>query len=266
MLASNAEKILASLRPDDIGGWAQPFTRADYVVDLMPYETRGIFGVVGEGPERFTRGTWLNVDICSERLPFANKSVDFVVCSHTLEDVRDPIRVCHEMNRIAKRGYIEVPSRRMESIWSLEHRGYPGYYHHHWLAEIDDDEITFRFKTALMCSSWRYTLPRTYLRVLKAEDRVSWMLWKESFRFREIVQLSEARVAEELDAFVRRHGVYAQWRYVVDRLRPNLRQRAKRLLKRTTRFRAVADRILGRKIVVADEERFWASLPDHDSR
>src|SRR5436853_6676304 len=25
----------------DVGGWIQPFTRADWVIDLMPYETRG---------------------------------------------------------------------------------------------------------------------------------------------------------------------------------------------------------------------------------
>ena len=270
MLAANAERTLVTLRASDvvidIGGWAQPFTRADYVVDLMPYDTRGIFGTIGTGAERFTRERWLNVDICSQPLPFEDKSVDFVVCSHTLEDIRDPIHVCREMNRVAKRGYIEVPSRRMESIWSLEHKGYPGYYHHHWLVEVDGDQITFRFKTPLMCSSWRYTFPRSYVRRLAPEDRVSWLFWDGSFRAREVVQLSEGRVAEELAAFIRRYSVYPNWRYAAERLRPNLRQRAKRALKRTTRFRAVADRLLGRKIVVPDEESYWASLGDHESR
>jgi Methyltransferase domain len=270
MLAANAERTLTMLQASDvvvdIGGWAQPFTRANYVVDLMPYDTRGIFGTIGTGAERFTRETWLNVDICSQPLPFADKSVDFVVCSHTLEDIRDPIHVCREMNRVARRGYIEVPSRRMESIWSLEHKGYPGYYHHHWLVEVEGDEITFRFKTPLMNSSWQYTFPRSYARRLAPEDRVSWMFWDGSFRFREVVVLSEARVAEELAAFIRRHGVYPAWRYAAERLRPNLRQRVKRALKRTTRFRALADRVLGRKIVVPDEDRYWASLGDHESR
>src|SRR5690242_14899243 len=134
MLPKNAQRVLDSLRPSDVvvdlGGWAQPFTRANYVVDLMPYETRGIFGRVGPDPEHFTRDTWLKVDVCTDPLPFADKSIDYLVCSHTLEDLRDPIRVCKEINRVAKRGYIEVPSRRMETIRNLEHRGYPGYYHH----------------------------------------------------------------------------------------------------------------------------------------
>ena len=42
MLHANAERILASLAPTDVvvdvGGWAQPFARANYVIDLMPYD------------------------------------------------------------------------------------------------------------------------------------------------------------------------------------------------------------------------------------
>ena len=269
MLESHAQRIIENLRPSDvvvdIGAWAQPFTRANYVIDLMPYETRGVFGHIGPDQESFTRETWLKVDICSAPLPFADKSVDFIICSHTLEDLRDPIRVCPEMNRVAKAGYIEVPSRRMESIRDLEHPGYPGYYHHHWLVEIDGDEITFRFKTTLMCSSWRYTFPRSYVRRLGAEDRVSWLFWKDSFRCREVVQISEAKVSDELETFVRRYYRHPTWRYALDRLRPNLRARAKRALKRTTRFRSLADRLLGRP-VRADEELIWASIPDHESR
>ena len=270
MFAPSASRILESLSPTDvvvdIGGWAQPFTRANYVVDLMPYETRGVFGRIGPERECFSKDTWLHVDLCTNALPFADKSVDFIICSHTLEDLRDPIRVCREMVRVAKRGYIEVPSRRMETIWNLEHRGYPGYYHHHWLVEIADAAITFRFKTPLLCSSWRYTFPRSFLRHLRPEDRVAWLFWDNSFEYREIVQLGEENVAAELDAFVRRHRPYPAWRYALERLRPNPRARVKRVLKSTKRLRRVADRLLGRQIFVADEERFWRDIPDHESR
>lgn len=269
MLAANAERILASLENSDVvvdvGGWAQPFTRANHVVDLMPYETRGIFGRIGPPEERFTRDTWLQIDVCTQPLPFADKSVDCLICSHTLEDIRDPIRLCKEINRVAKRGYIEVPSRRMESIRNLEHRGYSGYYHHHWLVEIADNTVTFRFKTPLLNTSWRYTLPRSYRRKLSDEERVAFLFWDGSFAFREVVQLSEARVAAELDAFVRARHVYPAWRYALDRLRPDLRGRIKRALKRTPRLRPLAHRLLGRPITVADEEALWASLPDHNS-
>jgi hypothetical protein len=270
MFPANADAILRRLRPSDtvldIGGWVQPFTRANYVIDLMPYETRGVYGTVGPVPEQFSRETWLNVDICVDPFPFADKSIDFVTCSHVLEDVRDPIRVCRELNRIAKAGYIEVPSRRMESIFGLERPGYPGYYHHHWLVEIHDNTIDFRFKTPMMSSSWQYRFPRSYLRSLAPEDRVSWLFWESSFEFREVFQLSEQNVADELAAFIRSDGAYPAWRYALETLRPNLRQRAKRILKRSRKFRPLADRLLGRKIVVADEEQFWRDLPDHHSK
>jgi hypothetical protein len=48
----------------DVGGWAKPLPRADWVLDLMPYETRGAYGTSDSGPERFTTDTWIERDIC----------------------------------------------------------------------------------------------------------------------------------------------------------------------------------------------------------
>src|SRR4029079_11133720 len=105
MLAASRAKIESELARGavvlDIGGWADPFPRADWVVDLMPYETRGLYGATTGGaqatPERFSAETWIEGDACDrDPLPFADNSVDFVICSHTLEDVRDPIGMCRE--------------------------------------------------------------------------------------------------------------------------------------------------------------------------
>ncbi len=43
-------------------------------------------------------------------LPFSDKSIDFVYCSHVLEHVDDPVHACSEIVRVGKRGYIEVPT------------------------------------------------------------------------------------------------------------------------------------------------------------
>ena len=78
----------------------------------------------------FTKDSWIVRDICAkEPFPFRDKELDFVVCSHTLEDIRDPLWVCSEIIRIGKAGYIEVPSRLWETCRGME-PGIAGLSHH----------------------------------------------------------------------------------------------------------------------------------------
>jgi len=73
-------------------------------IDLMPYESSGLYGHDGPDEERFNSETWIRRDICDrEPYPFRDGELDFVVCSHILEDVRDPIWVCSERRRLARR-------------------------------------------------------------------------------------------------------------------------------------------------------------------
>lgn len=41
--------------------------------------------------------------------PFGDKEFDFLICSHVLEHLEDPVRASREFSRIAKAGYLEVP-------------------------------------------------------------------------------------------------------------------------------------------------------------
>ena len=56
MLPGSRERIKALAGEDglvlDVGGWAKPLARADWVIDLMPYETRGLYGERDPDPER----------------------------------------------------------------------------------------------------------------------------------------------------------------------------------------------------------------------
>ena len=188
------------LRPGDvvldIRGWAHPFNRADFVLDLEPYQTRGYYNrafarsspipAMGGTSERFSSATWIQRDICDRApFPFANKSIDFVICSHTLEDIRDPLWVCSEMIRIGKAGYIEVPSRLWESCRGME-RGIAGLSHHRWLIEMEDAKIEFMQKYHAI-HSWRRSLPRSVLKNTQERDSVQWMFWEGQFDFAEIV-------------------------------------------------------------------------------
>ncbi len=150
--------------------------------------------------------------------PFPDKYFDYILCSQTLEDLRDPIWVCSELVRIGKRGYIEVPSRRLEMTRGVESLGYAGHYHHRWLIEIKDNLLLFRFKTCLLNESWRYHLPPRAFAQLPRADRVSYLFWEGTFYFREEITISYGEVQRELEAYVRRQGVYSPLRYRVSDL------------------------------------------------
>jgi SAM-dependent methyltransferase len=217
MFEPNVTRVLDLIGPSDlvldIGGWARPFNRADYVIDAEPYATRGYCGTAQGGErERFTNDTWIQRDICDHRpFPFGDKRFDFVICSHTLEDVRDPVWVCAEMIRVAKGGYIEVPSRVAESSRGVE-PGQVGWSHHRWLIDIDDSSVTFLMKYHMIHSRMRFSMPASYLRNLPEHKTVQWLFWIDRFAYRERTIHGVDRIAGELDGFVRRVHPYSRWR------------------------------------------------------
>jgi hypothetical protein len=223
VLASNAARLLAELSPEalvlDVGAWASPFNRAQWVLDAEPFETRGYYRVFGglafQGGERerFSKETWVQRDICArEPWPFSDKQFDFVICSHTLEDIRDPLWVCSELIRVGKAGYIEVPSRVFESTRGIERPNTAGLSHHRWLIDIAGDTIRFLQKYHIIHSHWRYNLPKSYLRSRPPEAEVQWLWWKGSFQFSEVTIHGLANQELELERFAEATYPRAHWR------------------------------------------------------
>ena len=135
-------------------------------------------------PERFTRETWIQRDVCDrEPFPFADDEIDFVICSHTLEDIRDPVWVCAEMARVARAGYIEVPSRLEEQTRGVGGGDFVGWTHHHWLIDVEPDppSIEFVFKSHVIHGVPEYSFPLEFWKSLDAEERVSSLWWEGSF-------------------------------------------------------------------------------------
>jgi Methyltransferase domain len=202
VLPASRDAILARLDDGalvlDAGGWAKPFARADWVIDLQPYDTRGLYGY-DEGQratERFTADTWVVRDLCAtEPWPFADEQFDFAICSHTLEDVRDPVRVCEELTRVAKAGYVEVPSRAEEQMWGVQGE-WVGWGHHHWLCDVSDGGIDFVFKHHILHAREDLRVPH---RALTPEERVSTLWWEGTFAFRERVFVD----GDELEGWLR---------------------------------------------------------------
>jgi hypothetical protein len=221
----NAQRILDLLQPSDVvldvGGWACPFNRANHVLDAEPYETRGYYGTIGlpasQGGDResFRADTWHHRDICrKDPFPFRDKEIDFAICSHTLEDIRDPLWVCAEMIRVAKRGYIEVPSRLAETCRGWESNRIAGLSHHRWLIEFDETNSAVKFtqKYHMIHSHPRFNLPPAFLRTLSEERRLSWFFWERTFAFTETTLHGLGNIAADLEGFVNRYQPYPRWR------------------------------------------------------
>jgi hypothetical protein len=131
----------------DVGGWARADPRADWVIDIGSFETRNWFarqlGRTDGGPERFTAASWVQMDICSTPWPFETGKFDYVICSHTLEDIRDPIGVCKEMMRVGRAGYIETPAAVTELTRGVQSPHWCGWQHHRWLVQKEEGGLVF---------------------------------------------------------------------------------------------------------------------------
>ena len=187
----------------DVGGWALPLARADWVLDLMPYETRGSLGREGApGDERFSAATWVTQDICDRSpWPFADGQFDFAVCSQTLEDIRDPLWVCSELQRVARAGYVEVPSRLVEQAWWVQ-GPWIGYGHHRWLVDVSDREIEFVSKPHSITGIEGAGFPNGFAQALSDEERNHCLWWEGSFGFRERLFYEDADLRSYLTEFV----------------------------------------------------------------
>jgi hypothetical protein len=228
LLAASFDRLLADVPADalvlDVGGWAKPMSRADWVLDLQPYATRGDYGYLGDpAAERFTEETWVVRDICDrEPWPFADGHFDVAVCAHTLEDVRDPVWVCSELQRVARGGYVEVPSRLEEQTWGIT-GPWAGWAHHRWLCEVDPvaPRIDFVFKSHAVHLPVR-CLPGDFSAGLPAERRVQWFWWEGAFGFGERIFFDLAEHDAWLDAPLEAH------RHELPRPRPRWRPRRPR--------------------------------------
>lgn len=215
MNLENARRLLASIPPNarvvDVGGGAAPFPRSDWVIDALPFESLGsgsdgdIHRNLDYSP-RYTRDTWVKVDLCDRRpWPVPDQSFDYAICSHLLEDVRDPIWVCSEIRRVARAGYIEVPSRALEQSKGVENPRHAGFYHHRWLVTAAGNRLEFRHKPHVLHSvnaaivasipaGWRVNPRHAFLA----------FEWAGGFESVEVLEFDERAVVADLCEFASR--------------------------------------------------------------
>lgn len=88
----------------EVGGGHNPHSRANVVVDKFidsNYHRHSDIKVLKH--QKFIQAD-------GEKLPFNNHEFDYVISNHVLEHTENPKQFLEEQMRVAKRGYIEVPS------------------------------------------------------------------------------------------------------------------------------------------------------------
>jgi hypothetical protein len=111
----------------DLGGGANPWCDeyADAYVDIKSVAGKRTF--IG--------------DIQSESLwdQLKEEQWDFCICTHVLEDIRNPGFVIDKIQRHFKAGFISMPNKHTE----MSHVGsslYLGYHHHRWIFTLANSE------------------------------------------------------------------------------------------------------------------------------
>jgi hypothetical protein len=66
---------------------------------------------------------------------FGENQFDFVSCTHTLEDIRDPKFVLRQISRVGRSGFVAIPNRISE-FRNIETKAYLGYAHHRWIFHL----------------------------------------------------------------------------------------------------------------------------------
>jgi len=121
-----------NIRPDDfvleIGSGHNPKARSDVLCEkfIADDEQRGGI-IVADRPI---------VEADGQFLPFADQAFDYVICAHVLEHVEDPAQLIAELERVARRGYIETPSEIGERIY--------GWHYHNWVVNLVEGHLMLR--------------------------------------------------------------------------------------------------------------------------
>lgn len=106
------DHVFSSTRPVlDIGSGGDPFPHATLLADRYIEPTK-------HRTDLFRRDGKPLVICDIEQLPFRDGVFEFVMCSHVLEHVENPIMACRELQRVAHAGFIETPTLMKDALFS----------------------------------------------------------------------------------------------------------------------------------------------------
>jgi hypothetical protein len=164
-------KIPEGAKVLEIGPGYVPFPRATMSVDYrpVPVETDKL----------------ISLDLDVNKLPFEDKSFDFIYCRHVLEDMYNPFPLIDEMSRVGKAGYVETPSPIAELTRGVDGASPPfrGYHHHRYVVWNHEGELRLIAKYPIieyvrfseeMLADWLRQGPKLWNTYLLWQDRINW--------------------------------------------------------------------------------------------
>ena len=134
----------------DIGGSYNSWlgNRVTHMFDMLNPTNNGMMSINDQNVKWFNGNLndhedWVQIfDYVEEHGKF-----DFCNCTHTLEDLAYPMAALKYMPRIAKAGFIAVPSK----YWELDRRQeFRGGVHHRWICDNDKNVLQFYPKINLI--------------------------------------------------------------------------------------------------------------------
>ena len=75
------------------------------------------------------------IRLTEKKLPFKDKEFDFVVASHVMEHVEDVDFFIKELERVSKKGYVELPTKLEDNLVFENKKD------HLWHMDFDDDDF-----------------------------------------------------------------------------------------------------------------------------
>jgi uncharacterized protein YbaR (Trm112 family) len=113
----------------EVGGGQDPHPRANVVVDKYVADS---FERAGEAELDLSKPL---VVADGHNLPFADGSFAYVIAFHVLEHATEPVRFAAELSRVARGGFVQVPTREAELTF--------GWPYHPWLIDRVGESLVF---------------------------------------------------------------------------------------------------------------------------
>jgi len=115
------EQRIQSIKKEDrvleIGPGATPFERSDVFLEKRYSSKQEYIAQTGHVGELMTNKQVVFYE--GDVFPFGDQEFDYVICSHVLEHVENPDVFLKEVQRVAKRGYLEFPTLYYDFLYNF---------------------------------------------------------------------------------------------------------------------------------------------------